>query len=343
MKQIVRIDASCIKESSCFRRLYLIAIEGYRERKLNNDIHYGTCFHKCAEVLELTGGDMPRAVLAAQDLWREKEATLYVKSTKKFLTLAHLTMSCQMYCQQRTTNNIFTGVDYLKVAGVPLVEQKASIPIYEDDGLLILLQGTIDGIVKIKNGCVAIADWKTTASWDVVEYFQGYKLSPQLKTYFYQLNYYRTHYRSSPIAQALGDGQIGAFIYGAFLSAGDIVKFEKSEIFWFNKTVMEDYQHKLNLLVNKIRTAIECGVLPPADGSFNGSCVGNTGYKCKFFNACASEAQMNGSSALVYHYLNSNFKKTPYTPLDFGGGSKQKQTESIQINEKDTVSVGTIE
>mgnify|MGYP003394161140 CR=1 FL=1 len=337
MKRIIRLDASAIKESHCFRKLYLLQ-QGYREKKLNNDIHYGTCFHKCAEEYERTGGDEAAAVMAAQELWREQESSLFVKPSKKYLTLAHLTMACQMYIQQRKSNTIFTGIDYLKspLDGIPLVEQKASVPLYEDDSLLILLQGTIDGICRIKNGCVAIADWKTTASYDVEDYFLGYKLSPQLKTYYYLLDYYRRNYPSSPLGQLLGQEQIGAFIYGAFLSAGAIVKFERSQLFWFNKQVMDDYEEQLQGLVIKIRANINA-YLPSAEGSFNGTCVGPTGFKCKYFGACAAEAQMNGSSELVYHYLNSNFKKVDYKPLEFGGGNKNNKTKE---NEKNILSVG---
>ncbi len=337
-KKIIRINASAIKESKCFRYLWLQAVEGWTEGKLNNDMYYGTCFHKFPETMELTNGDVAISCLAAQDLWRVKEDSLRIKDNKKFLNIAHLTMACQFYAKERLSNSIFTGIEYLKnpIDGSPMVEQKFSIPLYEDDNLLILLQGTIDGLAKVRGGCHCIVDWKTTSAYNHEEYFTNYLMSPQLKTYYYALEYYRTNYPDKPIGRVLAEckGQMGAFIYGAFLSAGKIVEFKRSEIFWFNQEVMLEYERQLMSLVGKLVEFNRSGQtledsLPPAEGSFNGACVSPTGYKCRYFQACSAEVQMNGSPALVRHVLRQNFAQREYSPLDFGGGQKQ-------TNEKQT-------
>ncbi len=341
-KKIIRINASAIKESKCFRHLWLQAVEGWTEGKLNNDIHYGSCFHKFAEMMEITNGDISISCLAAQELWRSKEEGLYIKDTKKFLNIAHLTMACQFYAKERLSNSIFTGIEYLKnpVDGSPMVEQKFSIPLYEDDDLLILLQGTIDGMAKIRGGCHVLPDWKTTTAYNQEEYFSTYLMSPQLKTYYYGLCYYRDNYPDSPIGQVLAEckGQMGAFIFGAFLSAGKIVEFKRSEPLWFNPGVMDTYRRQLQLLVSRIvdhhKESLIVGpdFLPLPEGSFNGACSTFTGLKCRYFRACSAEVQMNGSPALVRHVLRQNFAQREYNPLDFGGGQKQ-------TNEKDNASV----
>lgn len=328
-KRIIRIDASAIKDSKCFRYLWLNAVEGWAEPKLSNDIHYGSCFHMFAEQMEITNGDAAVSLAAAHELWYSKENELHVKEKKEHLNIAHLTMACHFYAKARLSDSIFTSIEYLRnpIDNSPMVEQKFSIPLYEDAELLILLQGTIDGMAKIRGGCHVIPDWKTTSAYNPDDYFAGYKLTPQLKTYYFALDYYRENYPDSPIGRVLSDskGQMGAFIFGAFLSSTKIVEFKRSELFWFTSEVMRVYKILLMELVAKIvkQVAANNGALPLAEGSFNGSCVTYTGFKCKYFTACAAEVQQGGSEALVQHVLSKNFAKREYLPLSFGGGDNK--------------------
>jgi len=337
-KKIVRIDASSIKDSSCFRRFYLTTVEGYCNRGINNDIHYGTSFHKCVEEAARNPNNKFIPIKAAMDTWNEKESELIIKDTAKFLDLTHLTFACQRFLDQY--DSIYEGLEIItKSDNSLMIEDKFSIPLYEDNNLLILLQGTIDSIVKIRGGCICIGDWKTTRSYNFDEYFSVYKLSPQLKTYLWALLWYKKNYPNSPISNLLeGRGQIGCFIFGAFLSAKEIVKFKRSEIFWYGEDSMLEFEHNLLNLVSKIKDTIRQNILPIAEGSFNGSCVSYTGYKCKFFNACAAQTQLNSTPEIIKHVLSSSFIKREYRPLEFGGGSKQNITTK---NEKNTISNST--
>lgn len=344
-KRIIRIDASSIKDSHCFRKIWLQVVEGYKEQGLSSDVHYGSCFHLNVEVTEQTG-NIVQGVMAAQQLWSDKVAELYVKKNKQHLTAAHLMQACKMYGEERLCNSIFTDVEYLTNPVDPtkkLLEQKMSVPLYEDDNLLILLQGTIDGLVKLRNGCICIADWKTTSSWDKDAYFEGYKMSPQLKTYLYGLHYYRDNYPNSPIGRLLrsSPGEIGAFIYGGFHSATKIMEFARSDIFWFTEAQMDEYTEKLNDLVDRIVAHVglhKDGSLPIAEGSFNGSCILYGNNRCKYFSACSAEVQMNSSPAMVRHVLDTKYEKREYRPLEFGGGhNKTNTTTTIQTNEENII------
>lgn len=325
-KRIIRFDASSIKDSACFRKFWLTVVEGYKEKLTNHDTHYGTCFHKCAETIERTGGDVQAGVKAATDCWRDAEPYLHIKDKKKFLNVGHLTMACNLYGQQRKVNSIFTSLEYHKNPdnGEPLVEQKFSIPVYEDEQYLFLLQGTIDGIGFIKGGCNAIADWKTTSSYAQEEYLEGYRLSPQMLVYFYGLWWYLKHYPNSPIARVLGTKALAVFIYGAFLSAGKIVEFQRSQLLWFGEedvNYLEVYIHNLIRFVLRYLGTLSPDRLPPPDGMLNGTCVSPTGFKCKFFNACAARtAQGGGGDKMTRHILDSTFKRKEYLPFQFGGG-----------------------
>jgi len=209
---------------------------------------------------------------------------------------------------------------------------------------LFLLQGTIDGIGFIKGGCNAIADWKTTGSYDVEEYLEDYRLSPQMLTYFYILWWYLKYYPESTLSGLLKDKAIAVFIYGAFLSAGKIVTFERSKLLWFGKEDVELFEKKLKELVETTKFILNYnkdfpGTLPAPDGMINGACVSPTGFKCKFFNACATRT--NGGAGdtdkMTRHILDITFKKREYKPFEFGGGHAAKSGETKTTNEENTV------
>jgi len=223
---------------------------------------------------------------------------------------------------------------------MPLVEQKFSTPVHEDEEYLFLLQGTIDGIGFIKGGCNAIADWKSTGAYDIEEYLTGYRLSPQMLTYYYGLWWYLEHYPNSPLAGMLKEKALAVFIYGAFLSAGKIVEFQRSQLLWFGREDVSLFEAKLQQLVGAVKYYLKKDTLPPPEGMMNGACVSPTGFKCKFFNACATRtAQGSGNDPdkMTRHILDITFKKREYKPFEFGGGHATKDGETKTTNEENTV------
>ncbi len=331
-KKIIRVDASALKGSACLRRLFLTCVEGYRSPKESNDLLYGTCFHKCVEVFAKTG-DQQVAFSEALTHWDEKIDKCEIKYNAKFLDKAHLMGTLMRYFIEAKSNDIFTRCPYVKVGDEVLAECKISIPMYSDSNVDILLQGTVDGIFQIEGGCPCIGDWKTTRAREANDYFYGYKMSTQLRVYYYAIQWYLENMPEHPLAKAFaGAPKLGCFIYGAFLSK-DGVQFQRSQVYQFTNRDMTFFEmmlkRKLGDLLeayDKFRTS-DGGVYPPADGMINNACQEVFGSYCSYYDACSSCVGLGDNTnptQLFEAILSNRFKKQDYTPLDFGGGKEKK-------------------
>lgn len=331
MKKVICIDASSLKGSACGRKLFLTTVEGYTSPKLSNDLLYGTCFHRAAELLA-KGSSEQEALDAALTKWDEDIGECEVKSTAKYLNREHLGGVLFRFFLENKTNDIFTKCPYVKVGDAVLAECKFSIPIYSDNEVDVLLQGTMDGIFKLIQGCNALGDWKTTRARFPQEYFYGYRMSVQLRTYRWAIDWYIKHYPESPFALAFKDAvKIGAFIYGVFLTP-DGCTFQRSQIFNFSRNDMLEFDTMLRTvvwnLVKLTKIHKETGSYPPAEGIINGSCQEVFGSVCRFYNACSSQVGLGDSEdprPLFEGLLNNHFVKKDYRPLEFGGGEKKEK------------------
>lgn len=335
-KQIICVDASSLKGSACGRKLFLTTALGYTSAKLSNNLLYGTCFHRAAE-LSAHGASDQAAMEAALKKWDEDIGDCEIKSTSKYLTREHLGSMLFRFFLEQKTNEIFYKCPYIKVGSSTLAECKFSIPIYSDSEVDVLLQGTMDGIFQLMQGCAAIGDWKTTCARFPQEYFFGYKMSVQLRTYMWAVNWYIKHYPDSVFALAFKDAlKIGAFIYGVFLTPQGAT-FQRSQLFTFSKRDMEEYERMLmnvvNNLVSDAKIFNETGLYPMPEGIINGACQEVYGSNCKYCNACASQVGLSDSEdpmPLFEGLLNNHFIRKAYRPLEFGGGEKKEK----QTNEK---------
>lgn len=323
-KQIIRIDASSLKNSSCGRRFYLDVVEGYAQGKCKHNMLYGSAFHKCVEVYARTKGDQAAAHLAALTYWQKGlESKEYVIGDKfKYLNEGHLTLSCMKFFGEVGTNRIFTDNYPLVVGDEVLVEKKFSIPIFSNPEVDVLLQGTLDSIVQIRGGCPCVGDWKTTCtSKTPIEFFQEFKLSVQLRTYVWALKWICNKAPESELARLLAPyGKIGAFIFGGFMSAGKGIDFLRSEVYQFSAADLAEYELLLMATVESLLTnntlMKEFGTYPAPTGIMNGSC----GF-CKYFNTCSAAVGVTGDrNAILKGMLNNNFTRRAYQPLNFGGG-----------------------
>jgi hypothetical protein len=339
MKKVLCVDASSLKHASCGRKLLLTVGEGLRVRKESNDLLYGTCFHLAAELV--AKGKSPfEANEAALAKWDSMINDCEIKSTARFLDRKHLAMTLTKFFMELQTNDIFTQCPYIKIGDTALAECKFSIPLYSDDEVDVLIQGTMDGVFQIAKGCPALGDWKTTRARDPEDYFYGYKMSTQLRTYRWAIDWYKKHYPTSPFAKAFeGAPKVGAFIYGAFLSAKDGVEFKRSQVFQFSDSDMLNYTQMLNAVVTKLvidwKRFTKGGDYPLAEGIINGHCQVGYGSNCTFYHACSScvgLSEREDSKLLFETILSNNFKKTDYRPLEFGGGDKKNKqhTENIK-------------
>lgn len=327
-KKIICIDASSLKRSSCGLRMFLATVEGWTTPKLSNDLLYGTCFHKAVEIYAKTSNAF-EAMEQSLTHWDENIEGCEIKYLAKYLDREHLHSSLLRYFVAARTNDIFTRCPYITVNGQVLAEMKFSIPLYSDDEVEVLLQGTIDGIFQIEGGCPCIGDWKSTRARNPDDYFYGYKMSTQLRVYLWAAQFLIKHYPDSAMAQAFKTApKIGAFIYGAFLTK-DSVDFRRSDVYSYGKQDMERFDLLLKYEVSKLVAAYKnfkaSGAYPLPDGLINNSCQEVFGSYCSYYGACSScvGVQTVDEVALFEAVLKNNFVKKAYRPLEFGGGEKK--------------------
>lgn len=311
MKRIIKIDASSLKESACDLKFWNIVVEGYTTELVPNDMQYGTAVHKFVEVMFRSGGDFKSAVNAARTLYIKP---CIIKKNKQHLTVNHLIKTCIDLWQEFIQKDDFEY--FILPDGLPAVELTFSLKMYEDENCEIYLEGTIDKFGKIKNGCYAIGDYKTTASYDPTNYFEPYRLSPQLKTYVFALKEKARIEVDSPLAKIVNT-PIGAFIDGIFLSSTKQSEFKRSEVIVFKEDQLEEYEYLLKKSCWNLAEMFDTythnnGMLPIGNGKINGLCDGKWGL-CKYFSVCASPDATTQKQLLA-----KNFIKKDYQPLLFG-------------------------
>jgi len=310
MKKIFKFDASSLKESSCDLRFWNITVEGYTGGLVTNDVLFGSAIHKFNEVIVKSNGHFKDAITAMKIVF---DRPCIIKSNKKYLTLNYLTQTCLNYWDEFLSKDDFSY--FIMPNGEPAVELQFSMKIYEDDNIEIYLEGTIDKFGKINNGCYAIGDYKATSSWNPKEYFEGYRLSPQLKTYIYAVNRLAKDNPDSAFASKAGT-QIGAFIDGIFFTPSNPSKFQRSEVIVFKPEQMDEYETLLQRTCNDFALMyshyLATNEVPLGNGLINGSCETKYG-RCKYFNVCAAPDKVSAG-----HLLKRDFVKKEYQPLMFG-------------------------
>lgn len=319
MKTIIRLDASALKESSCLLRTYNTVVKGYRSDLNSIDIMYGLAFHAFIHEMKLCGGkDFSKATQVAVEIFRRPS---YMKPKKQWMTEPHMLNTCFSYWNEVAANDEWRTVEHEgiqdyhgtpKLIKAPLVELKFAIPYYQDDFCEVILCGTIDDIARRgANGAYVIRDYKTTSVWGTQEYFNSYRLSPQLYFYVFIMHEYARLYPDSLIADIVKTGSLGAMIEGIFLKGEKPASFEKSEVFFFKPKQLADFKQILDKKIADIVAMIKSGKPPVKEGLLNGSCATLYGA-CKYANACAAPDEIAAG-----HVLNNNFITKTYDPLNF--------------------------
>lgn len=320
------IDASSVRESSCMRRFFWTVVGGYREKIPSNDMVFGSAFHKFAEVLEATGGNLAASLLEAKAIYQPENYKM--KSKKQYMNDVYLIKVCMDFYLKEwiPAQENLTGFHVLKLNGAPLVEKKFALPFYTCDQFDILLCGTIDKLGRIgTSGVYSIADYKTTSSWDKEEYFNSYLLDPQFNVYSLVIHKLAVQFPTSLFAEMVA-GRLSYFIEGIFLKS-DGVTFQRSDVMHVKKERLMVFEAMLNKLVARLATEITVWLAAgepddttyiPSEGELNGACKTVYG-SCKFFNACAAP-----DSVATGHVLRNNYKREQYNPLLFGSVTTKK-------------------
>lgn len=317
-KKVLLFNASALKETVCAKRFFNTVLEGYKENITYNDTHYGSCFHKFVSELTLSEGNFAIAVKSAWKMWDEKKDKLTVRNKKDHLDKVHLTNTCNKYFSEeweKDKNSYEVYCDSCNEALTnptinPLVEMKFHIPYYSDDNIDVILTGTLDRLVKIKNGAPCIRDYKTTSTWDKYKYLDNYALSPQLRFYFLLLKLQAGLYPESIFAQMYNGGRCGTAIDGVFLSSTKETEFKSSEVYFFPEEDIKTFELMIHSEVMKavnIYTLSKGGILPAKNGILINACSGFYSTRCPYFDTSRAI-----NPTIEKHIMNNNFIQTPY-------------------------------
>jgi len=335
-KTIVKVDASALKESSCEWRFDAIVNQGWREKITYNDTVYGTSVHRYLSRMEESGGKFDEAVRACLRIWRQ--GGFKIRNKKDHLTENHLITTCFDYWQHITTKQSEfqliqnphakcwqcegTGlVGHEEVGGLcnicagkgtreqPVVEVKFSIPWEISDDYEAYIEGTIDRVGKIINGCYCVRDFKTTSSWDSKKFLAGFRSSPQLKLYLWSVRK-EAEREGSALAQLRGQ-RIGAAIDGIFLKSSSETIFDSSEVFFFSPAQDVEFEFLLADKMEEIKSYALKEKTPRKTGKIEGTC--HNLFSCKFHDVCHALDEKVGKFVLM-----SNFNQRPYEPLKHG-------------------------
>ena len=345
-KIVIRVNASSLKESTCMLRWTNTILHGYHGCASSAAAVYGVAIHKYVDTMFKTDGDMRLArdrMLAAfrvpkfpagknsQHLEDERHLipTAYnvwddlVMKDDKYEVMK-ITSKCWWCegngCTEPNEANCNVGgggfgpkCEHCNGTGMkeqPATEVTFSVKFYEDAFCIIYLEGTIDTLGKIKGGCYAIRDFKTTSQYKKDEYLGDYEMSPQLKFYTLAWRLMAEQFPDSLLGQT-GATNTGVFIDGIFLKAKVTdIEYQRSKVFIFTEQQISDFRKMLLKLCERLSdaaVAIKAEIQIPPEGLLNGSCKGEWG-KCCYWNAC-----MAGSN--YQRVIDSNFKKKEYNPL----------------------------
>lgn len=316
-KKIIKIDASALKNSSCMLSFYRTVILGYREEVNSVSIEFGTAVHLFVKVMYETNGNFNEAIKAATGYFTTTK--MIVPKMKQYLSVTHLTLTCikfwEWLSKEKSDFGVVMGSD-----GKPAVEITFSNKIYEDEWVIVYLEGTIDKVGKFIKGCWAFGDNKTTASRDQEDYMKGYELSTQLMFYYLNLFLYASRNPDSMIAE-MCKGKVGCFIDGVFLNGKDSIEFGRSRIFFFEQWQIDRYRVMLMEKIMKLVHYVTTNTSPLPEGILTDTCSkpenGTTAWRCRYWNICAAPDEI-----AAQHLVRKLFIVKPYEPLLFGKADK---------------------
>jgi hypothetical protein len=312
-KLLIILDASAFKESACLLRLFNNVVIGYKTKINDCTIEFGSAFHKFRSIWRTKGqAGFGEALIAARDYYVNKPKI--VRKEKAYLTDNFLQQTCIGYATKYQKDNFQLVIH----DGEALVEPNTrfAFPYYVDDGMEILMAGTIDEISKADLYCIADAKTSGIRPDKIESYMRSYEMSPQMIFYRWSLKKYAEAYPDSIFGE-IDRADCGVFIDGVFYAGKDApVQFIRSRVMLFNDRTMKEFDElvkaKVKLLIEAVRYYIQRGDKPMREGLLNGACQTVYG-NCKYFNACATPDKETYDTI-----LESQFIKEQYNPLLHG-------------------------
>lgn len=308
MKTVINLNASSLRDSSCLLAWHRKVVEGYRAPRNSCDIVYGTAVHKFIDTMFKTSGNLAAARDAALLAFRvpkfDKPKKLHMSDER------HMLSTCFNLWEDHLSKD--TTFEVVRLPnGQPATECTFSFKYRETESCVVNLVGTIDTIGKIRGGCYAIRDFKTTSSWDSDNYLANYEMSSQLRFYVMALKLAAEREPDSVLGQ-IGKTQVGAFIDAIFIkpkSCDNVV--ERSEVFQFKDKDLAEFRAGIDDFVTEICEAERCKETHPIkrQGIVTGCCEKKFG-RCDFWNVCKTN-----DPTIAALLLKRDFVQQPYDPL----------------------------
>lgn len=299
---------------------------GYTGKKLNNDIHWGSSFHKFRSVYRTTN-DWGKACKEGIEYFKNNSHVI-VKKNKVYLTQALLLTAFIKYEEQYKQEKD-TLVPVIDENGDSLVEPRTrfAVPLYIESDIEVLLAGTLDEL-SYEHGShfvsagYRITDCKTSGAYKIREFFDGYRLSTQMLTYRSAIRRYAKQ-KPGSIWDKVNKAGASCLIEGVFHKskdpevegAGASVSITRSDPLPFVDWQIDEFDGLLDATVKKyvenVRRLKKDGKLPPREGLINDSCDTKFG-PCPFTNICTCVDEEQKESMLEEY-----FTRKDYNPLMF--------------------------
>jgi hypothetical protein len=282
-------------------------VEGYYAGVNSSKMVYGIAVHKYIDTMFKTKGHIGESRKAALVQFNKPK-----KSDPKALwyeDVNHFISTCYNVWEEWIMKD--HQLDTVELSdGLPATEVTFSIPYYEDDWIQVFLEGTVDRIAKVKNGCYVINDFKTTGAYNPVEYLNKYRMSGQMRFYILFLKLMGERHPESALGK-IGNTEVRACIDGIFLKSKSAENFYKrSDVFPYNDLV--EFRQALDVKIRELSSIVAlqyAGAKPLKTGLLTGACEAKWGV-CTFFNVCQSQ-----DPAIEKMLLERDFSKKEYSPL----------------------------
>jgi len=342
-KVVIKLNASSLPYTKCVLRWYRTCVQGYKETLAPAKVVYGIAVHAFIDAMYKTDGDIK---LARDKAWKAFRVPKFDDNKSKHLSdETHLLPTCYnlwedyvlkehdfdvimlrskcFYCEGKGWINSSATVDskapclHCDSTGYreqPATEVTFSIKYYEDDYIIVYLEGTLDRIGKVKGGCYAIRDWKNTSAWDIDKFLSAFEMRTQQRFYVLSLKLMAELEPKSILGQ-VGATNVGSIIDGIFLKprVSENV-YRQSDFFSLKDSTLKEYREELDRLINHLSYNISRNSWDRKEGILNGACEAQYSegavYKCPFWFVCC--AQDKAVSDLL---LKRDFVIKPFDPL----------------------------
>lgn len=321
-KRQIFIDASALKNASCFRHLWWTVVECYQStHEKAHRMAFGSAIHLFLEDI-YKGIPVKAAIERAVEYYKPYNDSLEL-SLYEFRTTTNLIKICLAYVKAYSSKgfggdvvNIWDGtydfIPHKDKQGKPLVEYKFAIPIWANDYIDLILSGTIDLVASYNSIPHVLVDHKTTAMKVDDKFFAPYDwdIQPMLYCKVWKeannLDYYPPFIINGigckkPTEKAAKEGRFD----GVEFKRGGLIQYDESQMKWFDIWLGRNIQKLIaNLML--------WGKNYEPSKDYNMSACKSIFGQCKYFSICKLPINMQQiklqNDYVVHHYNPLKFR-----------------------------------